>query len=260
MRFIQISDIHYLEHYPKNASGYKAFLPCMTNPLEFVKTIGLIAKKEVVDAILITGDLIDDGTSRDYILLKEIFKNVFEDIPVLIGPGNHDQYEAFNQVFFDEQSPAKHINKIYEFDELRIIFFDNTFEKSATGKVTSSQVDWLEEVLQESNKPVLLMTHHHLLHDQSEIPALPENQRFKALIENSLVTGILCGHTHHGYTSVFANKFYTTSPSLSFQVRSTDEGKLVFEENPGYQIIEYQQETLSVQTKYLLSKPIPLFF
>lgn len=258
MKFIQISDIHYLEHYRKNASGYKAVLPNMTNPLKHIEKLGKIVEKEPVDAIFITGDLIDDGTMRDYEILKQHFETCFRNIPIIIGPGNHDDHEALTQVFFNESMTSNHFNKVHDLDNLRIIYFDNTLDKSPTGSIIESQYEWLHKTLAQSEKPVILLTHHHLVKDQSQIPSTPIDDKFVDLIANSHVVAILCGHTHHAYTTLFANKLYTTSPSLSFQGYCNEKGQIIFEENPGYQIIEYQNNTVSIQTKYLKEKPIIL--
>ena len=259
MKFIHISDIHYRLNYPSVASSYKAFLTSLSDPLNHLKDIAKIAKNEAVDGILITGDLVDDGTREDYELLKNYFNSYFKDFLIIMGPGNHDDIPTFQSVLFNGTMTHKtHLHQRHELEDFIIVYFDNTYNKSYTGAIEDSQYNWLEKTLNNANKPVLLLTHHHLIKTQAQIPSVKTTHPIESLIDRSNIIGILCGHTHHAYQSTYGNKMYSTGPSLSFRGIKDPQGNIQFEEHPGYQIITISDQKMTISTHYLYAKAKPL--
>ena len=260
MKILHMSDLHYRNTYPKVDGSYKSFLPQMTSPGIFLEMTSAIVVHEQVDLIIISGDLTDDGDVDDYRELKRLFKQYFGHIPHIIGLGNHDNHHVFYEVFeYDKyaKNNETHFNHVVDYQDLRIVIFDNTYNSSPNGSFAPSQLSWLKSTLEASQSSrILLVMHHHLLDLHHQVPAIEISDEFKQMIENSSIIGIICGHTHHAYEGLFMNKPYALAPSLSFRgVAEKETGHVRFEEFPGYQIIEIDGKDISFHNHYLLDQP-----
>src|SRR6478609_8942836 len=60
---------------------------------------GLRALEPRPDLMLLSGDLVDEGTPPEYAKLRELLRGV--EIPSLVIPGNHDDRDAFRSAFRD---------------------------------------------------------------------------------------------------------------------------------------------------------------
>lgn len=116
-----------------------------------------------VDAILLTGDLTDDGAPQSYRLLREMLAPLR--LPVLAIPGNHDLREPMRAAFADAGLfPAQaRLNFVRDIggpgSGLRIVGIDTLVEGSGGGVVDAATLDFLGEALT-TTRPVLLAMHH----------------------------------------------------------------------------------------------------
>ena len=70
MKFLHLSDIHFLREYPKAEKGYNAIFNNMTSPLIQMKRALEKINLSEIDFVIITGDLVESGTYEDYEILK----------------------------------------------------------------------------------------------------------------------------------------------------------------------------------------------
>ena len=89
MMFLHLSDIHFLRRYPRVEKGYNSIFNCMTSPLIQIKNSLNKINLSEIDFIIITGDLVESGTSEDYEILKYELENLLGEIPYIITLGNH---------------------------------------------------------------------------------------------------------------------------------------------------------------------------
>ena len=87
-----------------------------------------------------------------------------------------------------------------------------------------------------SDKPILLVMHHHLLREQSSMPTLPEAEETIQLLKGSDILGVLTGHTHHPYLHHINGIPYYTVAGMSFVGEDEGQGIVRFEENYGYNL------------------------
>ena len=247
MRFLHLSDIHFLRNYPKAESGYNSIFNNITSPLTQIKRcIDRIDLKEIA-FIIITGDLVESGDFEDYKVLRENLNEIFGDTPYIVTLGNHDNKEAFYKGWFDKEANEEAYNHVEEIAGVRIVSFDNSQYKNSNGMISEKQKKWLKKVLsKDTNKDTILMIHHHILKEQFVTPSVEVDEEFEEIIKSSSVIGVFSGHTHHPYNGVFAGKPYFTARSLSFIGINEEDGTVRFEEAAGFNLCTYTDGNISI--------------
>ena len=247
MKFLHLSDIHFLREYPKAEKGYNAIFNSMTSPLiQMKKALEKINLSEI-DFVIITGDLVESGTYEDYELLKNELEGLLNNIPYIITLGNHDNKEAFYKGWFNKRCnlPYNTVNKI---NGLRIISFDNSQYKNSDGFISENQYTWLKNQLKNRDEgDTILISHHHLIKSQFTTPAVSYNDDFEIIIKDSSIVGIFVGHTHHPFKGDFAGKPYFTAGSLSFIGYDESNGIVRFEESSKINLCTYEDGKISVE-------------
>lgn len=249
MKFLHLSDIHFLRNYPKAESGYNSIFNNMTSPLIQIKRcIDRVDLKEI-DFIIITGDLVESGTWEDYKVLKENLNKIFGDTKYIVTLGNHDNKEAFYKGWFNKEAKEESYNHVGEIAGVKIVSFDNSQYKNSNGMISEKQKKWLkEELSKDLDKDAILILHHHILKDQFVTPSVEVDEEFEEIIRKSSIMGVFSGHTHHPYNGVFAGKPYFTAGSLSFIGMNEEGGTVKFEESAGFNLCTYVDGKITVES------------
>ena len=92
------------------------------------------------DVIVITGDLVHEGTTEDYATLRRILKREAGDIPVLPALGNHDFKSRFYQGYLEETRTGPYWSQA-EIGGYRFCTLDTSKEGSPHGTITNDQTD-----------------------------------------------------------------------------------------------------------------------
>ena len=141
MKFLHLSDIHFLREYPKAEKGYNSIFNNMTSPLiQIRKSLEQIDLSKI-DFVIITGDLVESGTYEDYVILKSELEKLLGNTPYILTLGNHDNKEAFYKGWFNKECNDPY-NTVNEIGELRIISFDNSQYKNSDGFISEEQYEW----------------------------------------------------------------------------------------------------------------------
>ncbi len=216
MKVLHLSDLHFRIQYPMADSGYNSIFNNIT-PLE--KQLDLLINKinlTEIEVIVITGDITEDGNPSDYKAAKQLLLNKFGNIPILITLGNHDVKLNFYQGWLNITS-EDYYNTINLIGDMVFIGLDNSHTEYPNGIIEDSQCKWLEQVLLKYHGYTkILFFHHHLLEEQLDLPPAKYQQCFIDIIEQSNISLIIGGHTHHNYSGYFEKKPYHTCKSLSF--------------------------------------------
>lgn len=246
MNIVHISDIHFRKNYEQSSAGYKGMLAKMQSPLvPLEKCLEEIQSKQQIDLLIISGDLTDDGEAEDYRFLKQVIQNIIGDIKVIVTLGNHDIKNNFREGWLNESPSEKPYNIIETFKEFHIISFDSAIYENSNGYVSESQLKWLDQALEsKQDKPVILVTHHHLIEHQSSIPNLPESQLILDKLQNKNILCILNGHTHHAYKTKIENIPYYTVVGMSFVGEDIGQQQIQFEEKYGYNIYQIKNSQI----------------
>lgn len=154
-----------------------------------------------VDAVLISGDVSDDGSAESYQRFKEILAPL--DLPFYVIPGNHDAREPMRVAFCDDGylSETGKLNWHRQIGDIHLIGLDTLIEGEKDGMLDALTLAYLDDALASiGHNPVLLAMHH---------PPFRTGVRFMDDIgfKNSaelleLLSGfggelrIVCGHIH----------------------------------------------------------------
>ncbi len=155
------------------------------------------------DLLVVKGDLTAHGTDEEYRAFLAAYEPSFGR-RLLHVRGNHDAYYGESFAAF----PAQEVTLA----GARLALLDTSIPGLASGGVTADQLDWLDALAAESDRPVLVFGHHHVWNPASaERPDTyfgihPDAS--EALVDlvarRPAVTGYFAGHTHRNRVRRFA--------------------------------------------------------
>jgi 3',5'-cyclic-AMP phosphodiesterase len=167
----------------------------------------ICAESPSLDAVLLTGDLVEDGRRGEYAELAALLEPI--DAPVLPIPGNHDDRDLVRSSFPEIEWPdGNHLSWVRAVDSVRIIGLDSVRLGSAGGEFDNDRADWLSSVLGVAHEgPTLLAMHHPPFvtgiewMDRTGFVGL---DRLREVLSDAAVDRIMCGHLHRPMTSTIA--------------------------------------------------------
>lgn len=252
MNFLHISDIHYRKSYPGGSGGYEKMLTQMKDPLIFLRESVLEALREQpIDAVLVTGDLTEDGSVEDYRTLRETLRDLVGERPVIITPGNHDSKKKLRMGWLGmseeeaERAGESPYHVVEELEEAVVVSFDSSVQGCPDGCADNARLSWLEQALLEAKKtgkPVILMTHHQLVDQLPGVPPIPQKEEIMEILRETRPAAVICGHTHHHYVGRVAQIPYYIADSMSFRGENLEIGGVSFEEGYGYSVYRLGQK------------------
>ncbi|WP_257570961.1 metallophosphoesterase [Streptomyces sp. NP160] len=118
-----------------------------------------------VDAVVITGDLVEHGRPEEYAVLREVLDDAARSMraPVLLAAGNHDDGEALVVAFGGTPHLAGGAVTHYGVDlpGARLLVLDSAVRGRGTGRLGAEQLEWLDaELAAHPDVPALLALHH----------------------------------------------------------------------------------------------------
>lgn len=152
------------------------------------------------ELVVITGDLVHEGSVSDYAEAKELLRELDETYQTKTYPalGNHDIRENFNRAFLGKRSDRP-LDYCIQADWLRLIVMDSSCEQ-VVGKLSCEQLKWLEhELSTATDKPTLLALHHPVYGTstaETDANNLVTQDALIQILKKYPVDGILCGHSH----------------------------------------------------------------
>jgi 3',5'-cyclic AMP phosphodiesterase CpdA len=179
-----------------------------------------------LDAVLITGDIADNGTPAEYDSARELLVSRH---PTLICPGNHDERAAFRRHFLRAQvadsSEVAPINQVLRLDRCVIAACDSSVPGKNDGYLDAETLDWLEGVLRhtEAHVPALVAFHHPP--ERLHIPFIDRIRQYGAERLAALgqqypnIVAYLCGHAHTAAATVFAGRPLLVAPGVVSTLR-----------------------------------------
>ncbi|MFZ4601631.1 MAG: metallophosphoesterase [Caulobacterales bacterium] len=192
------------------------------------------------DAIIATGDLVDDGRAAEYALLAEALADA--PAPVFLLPGNHDDAATLRRCFPDHAYLPESPPLCWALDHLplRIVAVDQTMPGLAGGLFMPEHAEWLNETLNDhSDAPTLVALHHppFSTYTTSDEVGLGGADLFEAVIaRHPQVRRIVFGHVHRVILGRVAHADAIACPSTArpFQSRFDGEQTARIEGPPGF--------------------------
>jgi Icc protein len=147
--FVQLSDLHI----GASENGFDP-VPHLEAVVEAVRSL-----PNRPDAVLVSGDLTDDGAADGYRVARELLERL--EAPLHVLPGNHDDRGRLRAAFGlpgDGDEPVRYSADV---GELRLVVFDSNVPGQDPGRYDPEQLGWLDaELGVEPARPTLLALHH----------------------------------------------------------------------------------------------------
>jgi 3',5'-cyclic AMP phosphodiesterase CpdA len=211
------------------------------------------------DLVIVSGDLVDDGTPAAYAVVHEMLAAIRQ--PVLLIPGNHDEREAFRRAFapagyLPEAGPLHFVAS--DHGPVRVIGLDVTIPGAHHGLFDDPAADWLADALaREPDRPTLVMMHQPPF--SSCIPFIDIYRCHGAERLASIVSAypaierVVCGHVHRFMQLRFAGTMLCTAPSTTTAIAlrlAPDAAPASFVEPPAF-LLHHWQPTRGLVTHYV---------
>lgn len=176
------------------------------------------------DLVLATGDLVDEGTVAEYETLARLLAPL--QMPLYLALGNHDNREAFRQVFGDRpyvppSGPVQYAIAGYDYP-VRLLVLDTLVPGASHGALSMESLDWLADQLTGDRRPTLVALHHPPF--VTGLPGMDaincENGEALAAViqQHPHVARVLCGHLHRPIQVSWAGTLGSVAPSVAHQV------------------------------------------
>ena len=158
MRLIQISDPHTVAP-PARVSGRLDTVAALKRTV--ARIVEMQERAGPFSALLVTGDVTDDGAVDSYTAFREIVAPL--GLPILAIAGNHDAREPMRTAFADTglMPGTGPLDWVCDMPGLRVIGLDTLIEGQSGGKLAASSLDFLADALDAApDGPVLVALHH----------------------------------------------------------------------------------------------------
>jgi 3',5'-cyclic-AMP phosphodiesterase len=203
------------------------------------------------EAVLITGDLTNEGLVGEYKKCKELVSKINVEKIISIS-GNHD-YRNTGYLMFKKYFPFQTINELNE--DVVIVTLGTARPDRDEGEVGYRQTLWLERMMKKyENKIKILAMHHHLIgipDTGSERVTILDAGDVLRTVFDTKVDLVLCGHKHRPWIWRF-NELSIANAGTT----SSERMRGLFENT--YNIINIEKNKLRVDLKIVGGKRMPL--
>lgn len=172
-----------------------------------------------LDALLVTGDISEDGSAESYALFRDIVAPL--GLPLLAIPGNHDDRTAFRAAFSDTGLLPRDgwLDWSHDIGDLRIIGLDTLVEGQASGALRPESLTHLETALADAPGAVLVALHHPPF--ACGIPAMDaigltegRDALARCVAAHPGPVRVLSGHIHNAMVGEVGGRTAITAPSI----------------------------------------------
>jgi len=235
MLIVQLSDIHVGSQF---------------NSKKFAKAVNEVNKLKP-DAIIITGDLTNEGLINEYKECKKLVSK-FKAKKIITISGNHD-YRNTGYLAFRKFFPFQTINELD--DNIVIVTLGTARPDRNEGEVGYRQNLWLERTMRKyKNRVKILAMHHHLVGipdtGSDRLTVIDAGDILRTILQTN-VNLVLCGHKHRPWVWNFKNLQIVNAGTVS-----SERVRGLFENT--YNIITIKGDKVLVDLKIVGGKRVPL--
>ena len=243
-KLIHLSDLHLV------SPGTLTSRVLDTNAI-LEETINEIANKieyfGQIDALVVTGDISDDGSLESYISAYEKLGKL--NVPVLAIPGNHDSRIPMRKIFHEDvefSTSSTQFDWAFQHEETLIIGLDTLVEGENFGFLEKESLDFLSNHLSNYQGPDLVLLIHHPpiktgIYFMDQIGLKNSSDLSECLKSSKNPVKILCGHVHGVYHGLLGIHPVVTAPSVcsAFEFNRKKTAPVGFNKGPtGYAYFE----------------------
>lgn len=225
-----VTDAHLDESYP---------LEMGVNPRKNWKVILADISSRQIDEIIMGGDI---GTHSSNEWFFNSLNSYTKNLNVTLG--NHDSYQEVQKYYTNTLiEGSNEWYYCYEDHPYTYIFLD-----SSSGKVSASQLAWLESRLHITEKRIIVFIHHPILPVNTfvdgEFPLTNRDDVKEILFTHKQKVTIFCGHYHMKDETRAKNIRQYITPASSYQFDKEAQTLTVDKETFGYRIIHNSNDQL----------------
>jgi Icc protein len=175
------------------------------DPYPEVMNRGAIADMKAIDpdVVVVKGDLTSMGTRAEYQMFLNAYGPAFGERLVHVR-GNHDAY--YGEDFASDAPRGVTLPGVI------LAVIDTSIPGKASGGVSASTLEWLDQTAAEADRPVLVFGHHHAWNPDSEerpeayfgINPDDSEQLVAVVARRPRIAGYFAGHTHRNRVRRFS--------------------------------------------------------
>ncbi len=213
MRFIHLTDLHASSpieesYFSKRALGLFSWKKKrhLQHNNQFLKLLVDNVKAEKPDLVIITGDIVQLGTEFEIQSARDLLLEHFGNLPIMIVPGNHDNYARDSFGFLLRHWPeflqiSPDFPSVREFKNLILVGLMSAQPMpfwSARGDLGARQFAKLKKILAQNKDKLICMFMHHppYLEGVNHRKSLKMAKQLGQLLSNYQVALICHGHLH----------------------------------------------------------------
>ncbi len=210
-RIVQITDTHIVDDYSNSVLSW--------DPVEaleeVISSINSLTVKPSL--ILVTGDLVHDGSVESYRVLEKVLARI--ELPIYVITGNHDSVKNIKTSLLGQHIVMVE-SKIVESINWAVVFLDTTVPKQEHGNISSETLTELKQTYDSLHGKHYLVAMHHSPTPECLAPAcqlLGREQLLKFLSQHGNIKAVISGHTHYQTESEHQGIKLLTTPSTLFE-------------------------------------------
>ncbi|MFE9323609.1 metallophosphoesterase [Nocardia sp. NPDC052278] len=186
----------------------------------------LRASQQRIDALVLSGDLTDNGSPEAYRRLRDAVEPVAAELgaQTVYTMGNHDERTAFGTELLGLAAvdPDATHDQVFDIAGLRIIALDSSTPRRHDGRLEPEQLDWLTDQLREpAPHGTLLVLHHPPIPSPvaaTEYLRLEQPELLEEVLVGSDVRLIICGHNHLTGAAALGGIPVWIGPALAYRI------------------------------------------
>jgi len=255
--FVQITDHHITPSESELLDGFSTRHALRTVLQHIAQNIGNHA-----DFMISTGDLVEKASEAAYRAFLKMLNasntssevpgplfvsaEGFQEFPVYLLPGNHDDRDYFFKCLFPKSQPTPLMNLTFVHKGIQFICLDWGPHSKATAH--PEMLNFLARSL-ESELPSIIVMHHQLIPIGSrwlDDFIADDVAQFWKIVAGQNILGIFCGHVHTTYERIVNGipVFGLRSTSYSFVLQDEPLACLV---PPHYRLVTVQDNVLTTK-------------
>jgi Icc protein len=193
----------------------------------------VLAEQPVVDLVLATGDLSQDGSVESYQAFRQLSAQIAA--PARWLPGNHDELPQMAEA----AQQSDFLEPVIDIGQWRITLLDSAVPGSVPGYLQDAQLQLLAQALSEApQRHHLICLHHHPVSIDcawmEPIGLRNPEALFAVLGRFPQVRAVLWGHIHQMFDQVREGVRLLASPSTCIQFAPGSEDFQLDDLPPGY--------------------------
>jgi Icc protein len=176
-----------------------------------------------LDALMITGDLVDFGKAEEYEHFLELTARLSG--LVLPIPGNHDERENLARAFRGRLAlpTSGHLSYVRDLGALRLVMMDSTVPGKPHGLMCAERLHWLETALSAAaRRPTIVALHHPPFETgirHMDVQNCHNAEALAAVLSrHPQVLATVAGHVHRTVMTNFAGRPASIAPSPAHAV------------------------------------------